>query len=144
MYFNECFPWLSIQLLSLYLDFHNNTINRPDDHCFQIIYSKTTSFKYLLEKDNLTSICHRNNQTFAIEMLKVTNGNSPETTMKHFNYEKNLIITYLIHLSLQFHLLAVFIMAENLFISFKGPKIWVFIPHAVRHINPLYWILKSN
>ena len=33
--------------------------------------------------------------------------------MKYFKLEKNLVITYVIHLSLQFHLFTVFIMVEN-------------------------------
>ena len=33
--------------------------------------------------------------------------------MKYFKLEKNLVITYYIHLSLQFHLFTVFIMVEN-------------------------------
>ena len=33
--------------------------------------------------------------------------------MKYFKLEKNLVITYVIHLSLQFHLFTVFKMEEN-------------------------------
>ena len=33
--------------------------------------------------------------------------------MKYFKLEKNLVITYVIHLCLQFHLFTVFIMVEN-------------------------------
>ena len=33
--------------------------------------------------------------------------------MNYFKLDKNLVITYVIHLSLQFHLFTVFIMVEN-------------------------------
>ena len=33
--------------------------------------------------------------------------------MKYFKLEKNLVITYVIHLSLQFHIFTVFIMVES-------------------------------
>ena len=57
----------------------NNKINRLHEHCLRVIYNaKTSSFKQLLEKDNSVSIHHRNIQTLAIEMYKVTNGLSPE------------------------------------------------------------------
>ena len=37
--------------------------------------------------------------------------------MIYFKLENNLVITYVIHLRLQFHLLTVFIMAENQYLS---------------------------
>ena len=83
----------------------NNKINRLHEHCLRVIYNdKTSSLEQLLENDNSVSIHHRNIQTLVIEMYQVTNGLSPEI---------NLDITYVIHLSLQFHLLTVFIMVEN-------------------------------
>ena len=57
----------------------NNKINRLHERCLRVIYNdKTSSFEQLLENDNSVSIHHRNIQTLAIEMYKVTNGLSPE------------------------------------------------------------------
>ena len=61
--------------------------------------------------------------------------------MKYFKLEKNLVITYVIHLSLQFHLFTVFIMVENR--SYMGPKIWELIPHAFKQINSLSGFKKA-
>ena len=72
----------------------NNKISRLHERCLRVIYyDKTSSFEQLLENDNSVSIHHRNIQTLKLE--------------------KNLVITYVIHLSLQFHLFTVFIMVEN-------------------------------
>ena len=57
----------------------NNKINRLHERCLRLIYNdKTSSFEQHLENDNSVSIHHRNIQTLAIEMYKVTNGLSPE------------------------------------------------------------------
>ena len=57
----------------------NNKINRRHGRCLRVIYNdKTSSFEQLLENDNSVSIHHRNIQTLATEMYKVTNGLSPE------------------------------------------------------------------
>ena len=61
--------------------------------------------------------------------------------MKYFKLEKNLVITYVIHLSLQFHLFTVFIMVENQ--SFMGPKIWKLIPPAFKQIKSLSGFKKA-
>ena len=53
----------------------NNKINRLNERCLRVIYNdKTSSFEQLLENDNSVSIHHRNIQTLAIEMYKVTYG----------------------------------------------------------------------
>ena len=78
----------------------NNKINRLPERCLRIMYNdKTYSFNDLLEKDNSVSLNYRNIQTLAMEMYKVANGMSP-IIMKYFILEKNLIITYVIHLTL--------------------------------------------
>ena len=57
----------------------NKKIKRPHEHCLRVTYNdKTSSFEQLLENDNSVSIHHKNIQTLAIEMYKVTNGLSPE------------------------------------------------------------------
>ena len=90
-----------------------NKINRLHERCLQVIYNdKTSSSEQLLENDNSVSIHHRNIQTLVIEMYKVNNGLSLEI-MKYFKIDKNLLITYVIHLSLQFHLFTVFIIVEH-------------------------------
>ena len=57
----------------------NNKINRLHKRCLKVIYNdKTSGLEQLLQNDNSVSIHHRNIQTLAIEMHKVTNGLSPE------------------------------------------------------------------
>ena len=58
----------------------------------------------------IVSIHHRNIQTLAIEMYKVTNGLSPEIMNEIFQIREE---SCGIHLSLQLHLFTVFITVEN-------------------------------
>ena len=89
----------------------NNKINRLHQRCLRVVYNdKTSSFEQLLENDNSVSIHHRNIQTLAIEMYKVTNGLSPEIMNEIFQIREE---SRFIHLSLQFHLFTMFIMVEN-------------------------------
>ena len=89
----------------------NNKINRLHQRCLRVIYNdKTSSFEQLLGNDNSVSIHHRNIQTLAIEMYKVTNGLSPEIMNEIFQIREE---SRFIHVSLQFHLFTVFIMVEN-------------------------------
>ena len=63
----------------------NNKINRLHEHCLRVIYNdKTSSFEQLLENDNSVSIHHRNIQTLATEIYKVTNGLFPEIMSEIF------------------------------------------------------------
>ena len=95
----------------------NNKINRLHERCLRIIYNdKTSTFKELLEKDNSVSIHYRNIKALAIEMYKVDNGMSPEIMNKYFSLQKNLIITYVIHLNLSFRRFIVFAMVANLIV----------------------------
>ena len=67
----------------------NNEINRLHERCLRVIYNvKTSSFEQLLEKDSSVSIQHRNIQTFATEMYKVTNRLSPEIMNEIFQIRK--------------------------------------------------------
>ena len=67
----------------------NNEINRLHERCPRVIYNdKTSSFEQLLEKDSSVSIQHRNIQTFATEMYKVTNRLSPEIMNEIFQIRK--------------------------------------------------------
>ena len=61
--------------------------------------------------------------------------------MKYFKLEKNLVITYVIHLSLQFHLFTVFIMAENR--SLTWDLKYELIPPAFKQINSLSGFKKA-
>ena len=94
---------------------HNKT-NKLHKRCLRVIYNdKTSSFEQLLANDNSVSIHHSNIQTLVIEMYKVTNGLSPEIMSEIFQIreESHCNLRYTSHLSLQFHLLTVFIMVEN-------------------------------
>ena len=63
----------------------NNKINRLHERCLWVIYNdKTSSFEQLHENDNSMYIHHRNTQTLAIEMYKVTNGLLPEIMSEIF------------------------------------------------------------
>ena len=67
----------------------NNEINRLHERCLRVIYNdKTSSFEQLLEKDSSVSMQHRNIQTFATEMYKVTNRLSPEIMNEIFQIRK--------------------------------------------------------
>ena len=56
-----------------------NKINRLHKRCLWVIYNdKISSFEQLLKNDNSVSKHHRNIQTLAIEMYKVTNELSTE------------------------------------------------------------------
>ena len=93
----------------------NNKINRLLERCVRISYNdQTSTFNELLEKDSSVSIHYRDIQALAIEMFKVKNGMSPVIMKKYFNLEKNLIITYVVHLTLPSHRFVLFTMVVSL------------------------------
>ena len=60
------------------------------EHCLRIVYNiNTSSFKELLETDNLVSMYHCNIQVLATEFYKVVNGISPETIKEVFPFNEN-------------------------------------------------------
>ena len=63
----------------------NNKINSIHERSLRIIYGdKTSTFQQLLEKDNSVSIHHRDLQTLATEMFKISNNLSPEIVKEIF------------------------------------------------------------
>ena len=115
----------------------NNKINRLHELCLWVIYNdKTSSFKQLLENDNSVSKHHRNIQTLATEMYKVTNGLSPEIMNEIFQIREesryNLSYTY------QFTIPPIHsVYNGSKSISYMCPKIWELIPPAFKQINSL-------
>ena len=102
----------------------NNKINKLHERCLRVIYNdKTSSFEQLLENDNSVSIHHRNIQTFAIEMYKVTNGLSPEIMNEIFQIreESRYNLRYTSHFIIP-PIRRVYDCRES--VSYMGPKIW--------------------
>ena len=121
----------------------NNNINRLHERCFQVIYNdKTSSFEQLLENDNSVSMHHRNIQTLAIEMYKVTNGLSPEIMNELFQIREES--RYNLRYTSQFTIPpihSVYNGRES--VSFMGPKIWRLIPPAFKQIKSLSGFKKA-
>ena len=83
----------------------------------------------LLENDNSVSIHHRNIQTLATEMYKVTTGLSPEIMNEIFQIREESC--YNLRYTSQFTISPI----DSFYngresVSFMGPKIWKLIPHA--------------
>ena len=121
----------------------NNKINKLHERCLRVIYNdKTSSFEQLLENDNSVSIHHRNIQTLAIEMYKVTNGLSPEIMNEIFQIREES--RYNLRYTSQFTIPpihSVYNGRES--VSFMGPKIWKLIPPAFKQISSLSGFKKA-
>ena len=120
-----------------------NKINRLHERCLWVINNdKTSSFEQLLENDNSVSVHHRNIQTLATEMYKVTNGLSPEIMNEIFQIREES--RYNLRYTSQFTIPpihSVYNGRES--VSYMGPKICEFIPHAFKQINSLSGFKKA-
>ena len=95
-----------------------------------------------LENDNSVSIHHRNVQTLAIEMYKVTNGLSPEIIYEIFQIREEF--RYNLRYTSQFTIPpihSVYNGRES--VSYMGPKIWELILPAFKPINFLSGFKKA-
>ena len=112
-------------------------INRLHEPGLRVIYNnKTLSFEQLLENDNSVSIHHRNIQTLAIEMHKVTNGLSPEIMNEIFQIREETY--YNLRYTSQFTIPPIHsIYNGKESVSFMGPKICKLIPPTFKRIKPL-------
>ena len=65
----------------------NNRINHIHERSLSIIYSdQTSTFDELLVKDGSCSIHHRNIQSFAIELFKISKNFSNQIINEIFNF----------------------------------------------------------
>ena len=103
---------------------------------------KTVSLNELLEKDVSGSIYHQNIRQFAIQMLKVFNGLSPEIIKGILQFidevpynlrQRSQFLIPLVHV--------VFDGTEN--IKFLGPKIWEFAPDKIKQLKCLREFIKA-
>ena len=152
------FP-LSFKLANITPVFKNESRNHKNNHrpvsilpltskVFEKIMNKHLSiyFEEILSKFqrrlNSVSIHHRNIQTLAIEMNKVTNGLSPEIMNEIFQIREES--RYNLRYTSQFTIPpihSVYNGRES--VSYMGPKIWEFIPHAFKQINSLSGFKKE-
>ena len=121
----------------------NNKVNKVHERFLPDLYNdKTSSFEQLLEKDNSVSIYHRNIQTLAAELYKVTNGLSPEIMSGIFQIREEY--RYNVSYTSQFTILpicSVYNGRES--VSFMSPKIWKLIPPAFKQINSFSGFKKA-
>ena len=76
---------------------NNNKIKHLHERCLRLIHNdKLSSYEELLEIDRSVSIHPKNIQSFAIEMFRIKQGQSPETvsniftqTTQHYNFRQN-------------------------------------------------------
>ena len=111
---------------------NNNKIKHLHERCLRLNYrDKKSSFKNLLEKDNLVSIHHKNIQALVTEMFKVKHKLCPEITgdtfMERTNNQYNLrnrhFITPQVHNA--FH--------RTKSVSYLGPTIWDIVPEKFKN-----------
>ena len=95
-----------------------------------------------LENDNSVSIHHRNVQTLAIEMYKVTNGLSPEIIYEIFQIREEF--RYNLRYTSQFTIPPIHSVYDGReSVSYMGPKIWELILPAFKPINFLSGFKKA-
>ena len=108
----------------------NARINRIDERSLRIVYNNYVStFNELLTTDKSFTIHHKNVQTLAIEMYKVTNDISPVIMKDIFVLKQNC----------RYNTRGIFL-TNNIrtehygkeSLSFLGPIIWSIIPHDIK------------
>ena len=120
----------------------NNRINSIYERALRITYDdKTSTFQQLLEKDNSVSIHHRNLQTLATKMFKISNNLSPgivkemfQERFAHCNLRRNNSFT-------RRQVNSVYHSTESL--SFLGTKMWDLVPLEIKKSENVN-ILKSR
>ena len=109
----------------------NNRINSIHERALRITYGdKTSIFQQLLEKDNSVSIHHRNLQTLATEMFKISNNLSPDIVKEIF---QERFVPYNLRRNNSFtsrQVNSAYHGTESL--SFLGPKIWDLVPLEIK------------
>ena len=116
---------------------NNGKINRPHEHCLQVIYSdKQLSFETLLETDGSVSVHNQNLQILATEMYKITNDLSPLIVTELFEQRNEQ--HYDLRKYCQFTIppiKTVYHGSES--ISFLGPKIWNILLDRLKNANSI-------
>ena len=114
----------------------NNKINNIHERALRLVYKDNElSFQELLEMDKSFSIHERNLQKLSIEMYKVKNNLSPGFMNLIFPQSNN---PYIFRNESYFetnNIRTVYYGSETL--KFRGPKIWVLIPHDIRNSTNL-------
>ena len=119
----------------------NARINRIHERALRIVYSDdTSSFEYLLRKDNSFTIHERNIQSLAIELFKIVHGTSPEIMNSVFplKAENRFNSTNVF----ETHNVRTVHNGTNT-LSFLGPKIWSILPKDIKMITSLIEFKKK-
>ena len=109
----------------------NDNMNSIHERALRTVYGdKTSTFQQLLEKDNSVSIHHRNVQTLATEMFKISK-NLPSEIVKEIFQER--IVSYNLRSNNSFtshRVDSIYHRTESL--SFLAPKIWEIVPLEIK------------